>query len=44
LCTGDVYPSTGFKLFDMLIVNILGGFFGSYLGLGASAMETAKAK
>jgi hypothetical protein len=33
LHTGDGYPSTGFRLLDVVLVYVLGGFFGSFLGL-----------
>jgi hypothetical protein len=33
-CVGDGYPSTGLKVFDVALVYILGGFFGSFLGFG----------
>jgi hypothetical protein len=31
---GDGYPSTGFKLLDIVLVYFMGGFLGVFLGFG----------
>jgi hypothetical protein len=41
--TGDGFPSTGFKPFDMFLVLFLGGFLGHFLGFG-KIRDTENAK
>jgi hypothetical protein len=42
---GDGFPSTGLKVMDVLMVYVLGGFFGAFLGFGKMPDgESAKAK
>jgi hypothetical protein len=40
---GDTYPSTGNKMIDAAILKIFGGFFGSFIGLGALRVPDKKA-